>query len=368
MPPVPAAAPAEEAPEAAVRPFEETSVFCSRCGGLCHISRCRVRDKTKGTFTCNRCNTTMTQVTRGLGGKAPKFKNVPDDVLAKFFKDAKGKNQDDVLRACDKLLSEYTEHETYFVNKGQFLPLLAWTTQGFDGEKILENTRDCDKMDHPQLGVTYRVRLFESGDRGRQGHHSSEAVKAKAVPALAEAADPASRCSSSSSASRHRKKKKKHKMKRERSSSSSSSSSSRHRKKKKHKKSGKKDRKRSPPNSESKAETKAREMLEKVQAKELAVQSTKRRKLASDVIAKLAPVVAPNPARESINLPPPVKDIVSQNLKKCSDLYEQAQKCLADPDAEMDVESVKDIVPFISDLKKSDAMVTSILNRIAMFG
>ena len=51
-----------------------------------------------------------------------------------------------------KILERTEEKEDDFDDKGDFLPLGVWVSQGFDGTDIVANTPATDKKIHPVLG------------------------------------------------------------------------------------------------------------------------------------------------------------------------------------------------------------------------
>ncbi len=75
-----------------------------------------------------------------------------------FYRDVAGLGQEAVASKVEELLHKEVTEESYY-QQGEFLPLGVWQTRGFDAAQIEANSHPSDKMTHPVLGPTYRVRV-----------------------------------------------------------------------------------------------------------------------------------------------------------------------------------------------------------------
>ena len=205
-------------------------VFCSTCASECDVLRARVKNKSAGTFQCKLCDVKYVQLSKLNLLKRLNSSAIPEKDRAEFFNSIPGVNGKELEQRCQKFLSLYEVHETYYVDGGKFLPLGVWQTMGYNIQTIEANTEPKDIMQHKVLGTVYRVAILEEGDRGHKGNKTADACsKANAPPAPAAppAAPPVeedpsdgekepssssnSNSSSSSSSSASKKKKKKNK-------------------------------------------------------------------------------------------------------------------------------------------------------------
>ncbi len=93
-----------------------------------------------------------------------------------FFKKTSAANGHEVVSQAKKIPLRTEEKEDYFDDKGEFLPLSVWVSQGFDGTDIVANTPATDKKTHPVLGLVYRVAILSTGNRGARGTKESEVI------------------------------------------------------------------------------------------------------------------------------------------------------------------------------------------------
>ena len=77
------------------------------------------------------------------------------------------------MNQAKKILLRTEEKEDYLDDKGEFLPLSVWVSQGYDGTDIVTNTPATDKKTHPVLGLVYRVAILSTCNRGAKGMKES---------------------------------------------------------------------------------------------------------------------------------------------------------------------------------------------------
>ena len=66
----------------------------------------------------------------------------------------------DMESRLDELIEQHDDTVHQFVQEGRFLPIGAWSVQGFDTAAIVNTNRPNGIREHPILGTTYRVRLI----------------------------------------------------------------------------------------------------------------------------------------------------------------------------------------------------------------
>ena len=75
------------------------------------------------------------------------------------------------------------EHNSFYEDGGEFLPLSVWQARGFDIERIRKFTAPQDRRYSDLLGDEYRVRILKTGKAGKEGTSlTSVAHKRKACP------------------------------------------------------------------------------------------------------------------------------------------------------------------------------------------
>ena len=79
-----------------------------------------------------------------------------------------------------QILEKYEKRESYYQDAGRFLPLAVWGKKGYDEQRILDHAPPEDIHEHPVLGTTYRIRIYEAGTRGAQGWQQSDKKEASA--------------------------------------------------------------------------------------------------------------------------------------------------------------------------------------------
>jgi hypothetical protein len=139
---------------------------------------------------------------------------------------------DELKQYCARKFQKVEQHQQYYEDGGQFLPLSVWERKGFPVADIEAKSLPSDRRTHPVLGNTYRVAIMGSGQRGFKGTTSTQGLSkrskgpagnpvaaagrggpaAEAEPAASEESESdssTSDCSSSSSKKKSKKKKSK---------------------------------------------------------------------------------------------------------------------------------------------------------------
>ena len=77
------------------------------------------------------------------------------------------------------------KQERFFHNDGKFLPLAVWSRKGFDADRISTLSTDNDRRVDRVLGMTYRVEIMCTGNRGSQGTTATETLQVTHTPKAA---------------------------------------------------------------------------------------------------------------------------------------------------------------------------------------
>ncbi len=77
------------------------------------------------------------------------------------------------------------KEERFFHNDGKFLPLAVWSRKGFDADRISNLSTDNDRRVDRVLGMTYRVEIMCTGNRGSQGTTATETLQVTHTPKAA---------------------------------------------------------------------------------------------------------------------------------------------------------------------------------------
>ncbi len=199
------------------------------------------------------------------------------------------------------------------------------------------------------MGKTYRVAIYETGDRGQCGDLTSNVLDASSRGQKRSHSRSSASSSSTSSSSRSRRNKKDKK----------------HRKKDKNEKKHKRDNKPETP-----AQKRARLALEKVDARAKAHDEAATKKLAQAVIDKLAATVMQHEAKQDAtsNLPPQIRDAIWAAFECLSLASCEARAAVRDPRKKMGITSVKDLGPMLTEYKKVSALADQITARINSIG
>ena len=399
--------------------FAQNDVFCSNCGQQVCLVKCRLLSKKAGTWRCDNCHTKITQLYRGFGEWPVKeFAGLPEEEQRTFFKGLSTSTGVDAINKVKELISKTEQHERFYECGGEFLPLGVWRTRGYDEDAIEAKSADDDKQVHPVLGLTYRVRLLKTGNRGLEGitrisTYGSASKRLKmcdvaarlqmdweppAAPAapqvvappdedLAEAEDDdgddtdddedddsgSSSDSSDASSDRGRKNKKGKKDKRKRKAKADKRKKG---KKSKHSSKSKKAKK--------EAEDKAKVLQEKKEqaataraeaatsaaaARAVAVAQKAKQTLALQMINKLAgplSTLATAIAKpETIDLPSFLTDTASSQFRGMQKVEKEAKLVMDDASKMMSVQTLKDVVKLITAAKKTEALMAQMIITMA---
>ena len=126
--------PAEGLPQAEGLPLTQKCCFCRET-----CSTYYVVSKKRGEFLCASCTTARRILYRGQ--QMDQVAMLGKDDTEEFFKSVKGKKTSEVLRLAS---STVTKAITTDLNEdtegGEFLPLSVWKSQGYDVDRIIEQT------------------------------------------------------------------------------------------------------------------------------------------------------------------------------------------------------------------------------------
>ena len=141
-------------------------------------------NKTAGLWRCDRCCVKITQLHRAFGRwPVDSFSRLSVSEQQSFMNSVKSVNRGkETVSQLSDFLSKYETHESYYEDKGKFLPLSVWDRQGYDVQMIKDRSDPKDKMVHPILGDVCRVRILNTGARGAEGLKQLENLKAREKP------------------------------------------------------------------------------------------------------------------------------------------------------------------------------------------
>jgi hypothetical protein len=372
--------------------FLEPSVFCSTCGSQVVLAKTRLLSKTQGTWRCSRCAIKITQLHRGFGEwPNATFKNLSPEQQQAFFRTADGSGQK-IVGMAKELLEKNEEHESYYQNGGEYLPLGVWQTRGFDSAAIERNSDSSDIKMHPVLGDTYRVRILSGGERGSQGRkhthvlsNSSKRPKTQqelankaqqaqlalqAQPAEETPPEPSSSASSSmtsdSDSSSSSSSKKGKKSKKSKKSKKGKASKTKEKKGKNHKHSKKvKKEARTKNHDIEKAKTEAadKKALDKVH--------TSKKNLAHQVLSKVSPMVSSlastiaNPG--SLQLPALIIESGRVSFEALQSLEKRAKLVMDDAKNDLGITTIKEASIMISQGKKTEVLMRQMMATLGKF-
>ena len=100
------------------------------------------------------------------GWPPPGFEKLSLAESTEFYKSIKEKQDDDLKIVAKEFLTRVHETGESWNKGGTFQPLGYYATLGYDVDKIVELTQQCDKKVHPILGMTYRVNLDSTSTFG----------------------------------------------------------------------------------------------------------------------------------------------------------------------------------------------------------
>ena len=148
---------------------------CGFCGRLVTVMKLRLFTKggagKEPVWKCDVCNTRIVQLARAFSGwPTESFKGLDKEAKQLFMREiASAKGARDVLTKASKLLQSYEEHEEFYAEGGDFLPLEVWQSRGFNSDNILTRSKEANIRMCPVLGRTFRVPIISGGKRGVKG-------------------------------------------------------------------------------------------------------------------------------------------------------------------------------------------------------
>ena len=325
--------------------FPKSEYRCSLCAGPLLNLKCRLVSKTAKKWKCSVCASKITQLHDVFGSwPTVEFKSMSNEEQTKFFKDCSAfRKRDDLAQFAKTVFETFTVEAKVYYHGGEFLPLTVWETRGFDSRLIEAASDPSDVMEHPVLGITYRVSIVSTGLKGETGTRSSSVAEAEHyrshVPV--QAVFPAATA-------------------KKRSRNSSSSSSSSNNKKRKREKKGRKALKKA----------KDQEKALKLKAKADDASKKKRKISAAKFLSKLEPALLALESNlcsgSSESLSPLVKSSAADILTKMKKARLDVKATIDDPSTELAYES-EYINQLVSNAKKANAVVTSALASVARF-
>jgi hypothetical protein len=358
-------------------PFDgSTTVFCSKCKCVCEPSKVRLQGKSKFTFKCNKCFVSVSQLHKGgIGFKA--FDKVPQDLLDDFFRKARELGGQETVELANHFFSDFERKEEFYQYGGRYLPLGVWEKKGFDVANIERLTPESDRMEDAILGTTFRVKIYERGDRGAKGRSRKEGLSSSHKPVVSEPSSAVPEPGLAQPDDHSKKKRSRSASSSSTSSSSRGSSESSHTKRKRQKKEKKKRKEKKRQRRERTGVVNIPAMLnldqlkerlehEKAQQKLLMKNAAENSKLARAVLAKADPLRQALAAHMNSDLLPlHAKNTVAAASKPLNEACACADAVVTDSSKKMNVTSVADMTPFISEAKKADAIARQIIGLVS---
>ena len=157
-------------------------VICMNCKNMVDFTAARLRNKTKRSWQCKKCNSRMSSLARHYGQWPPReFDSLTDAEITSVF-NLESLDKGDLVRHVEGLSSKYKRDEHYYDSGGGYYPLSYYKNQGYTLEQLnnLEkNSRDDDKKFDPVLeAMTYRIVVMQKGERGVRGQEKQETIHA----------------------------------------------------------------------------------------------------------------------------------------------------------------------------------------------
>ena len=150
--------------------FASMDVSCGTCGSTVYFERARCRSKMQQRWVCRKCGVKLSTLRKSFGTWPPSgFNKISKEEQQAFFCDNHGLSGAAIATKADHMFNIKEEQQAqYYQNGGEFLPLGAWATRGFDANVIKEKIAQEDCREHLILGTTYRVKILSMGDRGEK--------------------------------------------------------------------------------------------------------------------------------------------------------------------------------------------------------
>ena len=161
--------------------YAPLEVFCGTCGTTVEMERARCRSKHKQTWVCKRCEVKLVTLRRTFGTwPVPGFTKITKEDQQAFYRDCRDASS--LKRELSQRFQIYEETERqYYVNGGKFLPLSVWDEKGYNVADIEEKSLPEDIRVDPIMGLTYRVKIMEMGQKGEKRHVARQAFSARSV-------------------------------------------------------------------------------------------------------------------------------------------------------------------------------------------
>ena len=171
-------------------------VCCSFCGEtLSVLENVRIRAKRRegNTWRCGRCNVHIVQLHREFGQwPTGGFAEKTQEAKMEFYKSIRNMGIGAIRAFVADTMASFEKHEDAYAEGGEFLPISVWTTRGFSGDDILENSRPENIISDPVLGTCYRVVVrstFKQGQRGRERRQTENAHQKRSANNMLALAD-----------------------------------------------------------------------------------------------------------------------------------------------------------------------------------
>ena len=345
-------------------------------------------NKTAGLWRCDRCSVKITQLHRAFGRwPVDSFSRSSVSEQQSFMNSVKAVNKGkETVSQLSDFLSKYETHESYYEDKGKFLPLSVWDRQGYDVQMIKDRSDPKDKMVHPILGDVYRVRILNTGARGAEGLKQLENLKAREKPLTKKAktaaqsvaepvaeADEAAAAADEAAAGNSAEQNDDSDSASDSESDSSSSSSSSRRKSKKGKRSkknkskkAKKQSKKAKKHSKQNKNTGDQKSKEELAAeREDAAKARAAKTLATQALSKLVPVLSSLTTTmakpESVNLPACVANAVAKQFGIIQAFDKECRSVLVSDSTSLSAANMKVVNKMTSEAKKVETVMNHML-------
>ncbi len=126
--------------------------------------------KSRKSWKCNGCHSKENSLRRRFGQwPLDSFAGIAEEKRVAFMITLDGMSSSAMATECEKFISS-EEHEEYYQDGEEFLPLSVWAKRGFDPDRIFAKAAPNDIKEHSVLGLTYRVRIIASGKQGGEGY------------------------------------------------------------------------------------------------------------------------------------------------------------------------------------------------------
>jgi len=181
--------PATDAALAVDPRYSPVTVQCDMCGNQAvPLVTARIMSKRKGTWKCAKCNSSLSKVYRSETSEtAAGLLLMPEEQKNEFWLKVQTCCSAEEIRNTVATYSIVKENkqERFFHNDGKFLPLAVWSRKGFDADRISTLSTDNDRRVDRVLGMTYRVEIMCTGNRGSQGTTATETLQVTHTPKAA---------------------------------------------------------------------------------------------------------------------------------------------------------------------------------------